>query len=157
MGIENRIITGNQFASNLQTSGISSISTPNTNVNKFSARVVSIIDYTNYIIEFEPIKDNVGISAYYNPNVITQQATPKNNQLISIPDINSIVTITVEPGLDVNKKLGGGMSYYWEIPTNIQNTRNDNIGPKNKPKPNKNTKTVLSYKQSVIGIPNQNG
>ena len=48
MGIENRIITGNQFASNLQTSGISSISTPNANVNEFSARVVSIIDYTNY-------------------------------------------------------------------------------------------------------------
>ena len=55
MGIENRIITGNQFASNLQTSGISSTSTPNANVNEFSARVVSIIDYTNYIIEFESI------------------------------------------------------------------------------------------------------
>jgi hypothetical protein len=157
MGIENRIITGNQFASNLQTSGISSISTPNTNVSKFSARVVSIVDYTNYIIEFEPIKDNIGISAYYNPNVITQKATPKNNQLISIPDINSIVTITVEPGLDVNKKLGGGMSFYWEMPTNIQNTRNDNIGPKNKPKPNKNTKILLSYKDSLLGITNQNG
>ena len=49
------------------------------------------------------------------------------------------------------------MSYYWEIPTNIQNTRNNNIGPKNKPKPNKNKETVLSYKQSIIGIPNQNG
>lgn len=157
MGIENRIITGNQFASNLQTSGISSARSSVPNIGKFPARVVSIIDYTNYIIEFEPIKDNVGISAYYNPNVITQKATPKNNQLISIPDINSIVTITAEPGLDVNKKLGGGMLFYWEIPTNIQNTRNDNIGPKNKPKPNKKTEQVLSYKQSVIGIPNQNG
>lgn len=157
MGIENRIITGNTFASSAQLVGYSNISTPRNKTNKFPARVVSIVNYSDYTIEFEPINNNLGISAVYNKNTITQTAKPKNNQLISIPDIDSIVIITVEPGMDVNKKSGGAMTCYWEIPTNIQNTRNQNIGPKDQPKPNSDKKQILSYKQALLGIPNQNG
>lgn len=156
MGIENRIITGNTFASNAQASNISSNSSPRNIVTKFPARVVNIVSYSDYIIEFESISDNLSVSAFYNKNVSTQQARPKNNQLISLPSVNSIVTITVEPDIDVSKNSGGAMTYYWEMPINIQNTRNQNIGPKNKPKQNQNTKSVSNYRQSLLGIPNQN-
>lgn len=158
MGLENTIKTGNQFTSNASLSGFSSVSSPTPQATSFPARVIKVVDFSNYIIEFEPIKDNIGISAVYNQNIsLVRTASPRNNQVISIPDVNSIVIITTQPGYDANKKLGGASTYYWENPVNIQNTRNQNVISKNKPKPNKNTKTLLSYKDSLLGITYQNG
>jgi hypothetical protein len=158
MGLENTIKTGNQFAASTPLSGFSTMSSSPNQTNSFSARVVRIVDATDYSIEFEPIKDNLGVSVVYNQSGgFVRTAYPKNNQILSIPDINSIITITTQPGYDANKKLGGASTYYWEMPINVQNTRNQNILPKNKPKPNKNTKTLMSYKNIILGIIEQNG
>jgi hypothetical protein len=153
MGLENTIRTGNQFASNSALSGFSSVSSNSTQLRSFPARVVRIVDSTEYTIEFEPIKDNIGISGTSKPNLKNLRiAYPKSNQIISIPEVNSIVTISTNPGFDAYKKLGGSNTYYWEIPINIQNARNQNIAPKEKQKPPTNAKTLDNYKNSTLGI-----
>lgn len=153
MPIENRIITGNTYAPNATISNIGNNRRTQTNIQKFSARVTEIVDNINYIIYFEPINNNFSLSASSNKKFIKPvPARPKNNQIVSLPSINSIVTITVDSDIDASRIDGGTTTYYWELPTNVQNTRNDNIAPKDIPKLNDNSRQLTSYRQSRIGI-----